>query len=387
MLPLVMLMMVASNISIAVSQLSLGLALLVVIVGRIAGQLKITSTGLEKAALSLVLWALLMIPFSTDPAQSFDFYQRFFLFSTLWVVATVINNEQNRRYLLTALIAGAVAISLFGQINVFRETGSLFMTRLGEMSNPMTSGCLLMMSLLVILGFLVSGNLGGRWKIILLVSALPVGLGLLQTLTRSAWLGMLAGGLLVLGLARPRLTGVLFAVVVALLVLIPLLPQTVVSPTVVSRFSLGNLASSRSSSERVTMWAGGLQMIRKHPITGVGDRDLTRLAPDYYGNQDTEYYGHLHSNPVMLAAIWGVPGLLLASFFMGLPGWLLWRRWRSARLLKKPWLRGWVLSALGIWVAFMVAGLTEWYFGDAESMLLYLAVIGVSLAEKGEVNV
>ncbi len=386
-LPLVLLMMVMSNISIALSQTSLGIGLIIFMICKATGHLKPSRTGLEKSALALALWALLMIPFSGDPGHSALYYRRFFLFASLWIVATVINSESRRRHLLTALVVGSVAISLFGQIHVYRETGSLFLTRLGEMSNPMTSGCLLMMSLLTILAFLVSGGIGKRWRNILLVASLPVALGLLQTLTRSAWLGMLAGGLLILGLMRPRLTFLLLALVVGLLILVPNLPETMVSPNVVERFTISNLAGSRSSSERVKMWQGGWQMIRQHPLTGVGDRDLTQVAPDYYGDDETDYYGHLHSNPVMIAVIWGVPGFLLASFFLGQQGWLLWRRWRLAPLGETPWLQGWVLAGLGVWIAFMVAGLTEWYFGDAESMLLYLSIIGVALADNGEVNV
>ena len=387
MLPFVLLMMLASNISIAISELGLGFGLIVLLVGRVTGVLNISRTGLEKSALAVALWALLMIPFSTDPGQSGFFYRRFFLFSTIWVVATAIHNESRRRYLLTALVIGAVAISLFGQISVYRETGSLFLTRLGQMSNPMTSGCLLMMSLLAIVGFLVTEGLGKKWRILLLLASLPVGVGLLQTLTRSAWLGMLAGSLLMLGLVRPRLTGVLLLFVFGLVLLVPNLPDSVVSRTAVQRVSIKNIAQSRSGSERITMWQGGWQIIKQNPLTGVGDRDLTRLAAEYYGDDETNYYGHLHSNPVMLTVIWGVPGLLITSVFMGLPGWLLWRRWRSSLVAQKPWLRGWVLSALGVWVAFMVAGLTEWYFGDAESMLLYLAIIGVALADIGDLDV
>ncbi|MBK7670714.1 MAG: hypothetical protein IPJ24_04850 [bacterium] len=32
-----------------------------------------------------------------------------------------------------------------------------------------------------------------------------------------------------------------------------------------------------------------------------------------------------------------------------------------------------------MWMGFFVAGLTEWYFGDAEPMLIYLAVLGIAL--------
>lgn len=381
MFSLVLVMLTMANISIALSQLTLGLALAILLGGWLRGALRPTLTGLEKPAFALAAWALLMIPFSGDPGQSALFYRRFYLFTALWVMASVADTSFRRRGLLIALAVGAVAISLFGQIHVYMQTGALFQTRLGEMSNPMTSGCLLMMSLLVLFGFLADGRCDGRSRLLMLAASLPVALGLLQTLTRSAWLGMLAGGLAILALVRPRLTALFLLLAVLVAVAIPRLPSSMVAPWVAERFSITSGASDRSGSERLKMWRGGWEMVRRNPVTGLGDHDLTAVAPQYYGDAGTRYYGHLHSNPVMLAAIWGVPGFLLACWFMGLPGWLLWRRWR--RQPPDPWLRGWILAGVGVWVGFMVASLTEWYFGDAESMLLYLAILGVGLAKNG----
>lgn len=387
MLPVVMLMLMMANLSIAISQLSLGLGLFLLLVGRFGGGLTVARTGLEKSALLLGVWALLMVPLSTDAGQSLVFYRRFYLFAALWLVATVANSELNRRLLLTALVLGAAAISLYGQWHVFRETGALFQVRLGEMSNPMTSGCLLMMALLTIMAFLISGDLGSqraRW--LLVISAVPISVGLLQTLTRGAWLGMLAGGMVILAMLRPRLVAAFVVLLVLVMVLMPRLPESVISKPVAERFSLAKVISGPGGSERLKMWRGGWQMVRQHPLTGLGDRDLTEVSPEYYGDEETDYYGHLHSNPVMLLVIWGVPGFLLASFFLGRQGWLLWRRWRLPAMKNQPWRRGWVLAGMGVWVGFMVAGLTEWYFGDAESMLLYLGIMGAALAENGEVH-
>ncbi len=386
MFPFVLLMLLLSNISIALSQLSLGVALLLLLVGRATGKLILGRTGLEKSALAVALWALLMIPFSSDPVQSAFYFQRFFLFSTLWVVATVSDREQWRKYLLIAVVIGAVGISIYGLSQIYMETGALFQTRLGAMSNPMTSGCLLMMSLLVIGGFVFTPGLRPRGRALLLIAALPVSLALVQTLTRSAWLGMLAGGFTILALVRPKLTGIFLAVVVAGFFIISQVSERYMSEGVAVRFTISEVLSSRSSTERQEMWLGGWQMVKSNPLTGVGDRDLTSLAPEYYGGPETDYYGHLHSNPVMLAVIWGIPGLLLVAFFQGQQLILMWRRWRNPQKIPELWQRGWVLAGMGVWTGFLVAGLTEWYFGDAESMLLYLGIMGAALATNGEVD-
>ncbi len=145
------------------------------------------------------------------------------------------------------------------------------------------------------------------------------------------------------------------------------------------RLDVKYLVQGNSTTQRLFMWNEGLEMFKRHPITGVGDRDLKRIGPEYYQHPDMKYFGHLHSNPVMLAAIWGAPGFILGMGFLLLQGGLLIKRWRTLRMNPESVAAGWVLGALGVWAGFFVAGLTEWYFGDAESMLLYLAIMGVAL--------
>ncbi len=135
---------------------------------------------------------------------------------------------------------------------------------------------------------------------------------------------------------------------------------------------------------RLEMWRGGLEMVKAHPLVGVGDRGLEDIATAYYDPADKMYFGHLHSNFIHMAVIWGLPGLGFGLAFTFAPLWFLWRRWKrlarapdSARA--PPVLKSWVLGALGVWAGFFVAGWTEWYFGDAESMLVYLAILGIAL--------
>jgi O-antigen ligase len=379
-LALVTVMLVAANLSIAISQLFLGLALLVQLYRRFFRGESLAPTGVGRWVLALAGWAALMIPFSSDSSQSLVFYKRFYLFVAIWVTGSVALGGRRQWILLGALLTGALAISLAGQVHALQQTGALFKYRLGEMSNPMTSGCLLMLSLLVALGFLLTGGLK-KWRLAWVgVPALPVAVGLAQTMTRSAWLGLVAGVGVMLLLLRPRLFALFTVAVVVILLVIPRLPDGVMSGNMKMRFDLAYLMSGNSTSQRILMWHEGWAMLRRHPITGVGDRDLKDLGPVYYPRDEMTYHGHLHSNPVMLAAIWGVPGLVLGMGFLFLQIKLLVSRWwRWARHRRGPG-SGWILAGIGCWTGFFVAGFTEWYFGDAESMLLYLAITGVALS-------
>ena len=376
-----LLMMTAGFVSIAVSQICLGTALALLLFRWGVLKQRPPRTGLELSAALLAGWALLMVPLSTDPATSVIFYRRFYLFTAIWVIASVVTTERRRLLLLAFSLAGALAISLYGEIRLLAETGSLFGQRFGAMSNPMTSGSWLMMMLLMGLGFLLAGGHRRRVRLALGVILVPIFLGTVLTMTRSAILGLLGGlGIMLLMSHRRWFLGFAVTAVVSLVLLFGF-GYKFLPPAYERRLSLDYQLSGTNTSVRLEMWQAGWEMVKDRPWTGFGDRSLETLAPDYYGDENTVYHGHLHSNYVHLAVIWGVPGLILGLLFMVTPMVLLIRRWWALRRTADPplILSAWVLGAMGMWTGFILAGFTEWYFGDAETMLIYLAFLGCAL--------
>ncbi len=378
-----LLLLASGWFSIAVSQIALGVGLLALLI-RWANGAAPVRTGLEWPAMALAFWALVMIPLSADPGLSAVYYKRFYLFSAIWVTASVAGTERRRLALLAALALGALATSLYWQISPLVQGKGLFDTRLRGIFNPMTTGALLMMGACAAAGFVILTRRTLRWRGIAGAALVTLALGVVQTFTRSALLGLSVGVLLIGLIRRPRLTGAVLAALLLVGIVFrgPVLDR--LPDRLEKRVRPGQIAESASPSIRIEMWRGGWRMIQAHPLTGVGDVGLLDLAPQYYGDADTKYYGHMHSNPVHLAVIWGVPGLLLGVWFLLAPGWILWRRWRKVRSdVARPVAEGWILGALAAWAAFNVAGLTEWYFGDAESMLIYLGLLGCALGAWG----
>ena len=379
-----LIMLAAGYLSIAVSQIALGLALAVMLYRWVFLKEAPPATGLEKSAALLAVWALVMIPFSTYVAQSLVYYRRFYLFFVIWVTASAATSDRRRLLMLGSLLAGALAISIYGQIHHAQLAGGFLSQRMTVLFNAMTSGALLMMAILVATGFLITPGIGRRLKIAIAVVVSPVILGLVMTMTRSAQLGLLAGLGIMLLLARPRLFGMFLGLLLLTTAVLAVFGENMMSERMWSRINPQYVMAGDNTSLRMEMWRGGLEMVKAHPVTGMGDRGLEEISPDYYTSSDNLYFGHLHNNIVQMAVIWGIPGLVFGQAFVFAGIWFLVKRWRALRrrsggLRSAPALSGWVLGAIGAWVSFYIAGFTEWYFGDAESMLIYLAIIGCAL--------
>jgi O-antigen ligase len=376
-----LIMLAAGYLSIAVSQIALGLALVIMLYRWVFHREAPPVNGLEKTAALLVLWALVMIPFSSDVAQSLVYYRRFYLFTAIWVAASAATTESRRLLMLAFLMAGSLALSLYGQIRHAQLAGGFLSQQMAVVFNAMTGGAMLMMAILVAAGFLIVPGIGRRLKVAITIAALPMILGIVMTMTRSAELGLLAGLGIMLLLARPRMFRIFLVVLLVSAAVLAMYGEHLVPQNVWSRINPRYVMTGLETNLRIEMWRGGLEMIKAHPITGVGDRGLETILPDYYTSANNMYFGHLHSNIVHMAAIWGIPGLIFGQAFVFAGLWFLLKRWRwlrqqPERLRNAPAVAGWVLGAIGVWLGFYVAGFTEWYFGDAESMLIYLAILG-----------
>jgi len=385
-----MVLLVVGFLSIAVSQICLGVSLGILVLRWAVLKQRPPRTGLELSATLLALWALINIFFSTDWQTSLIFYRRFYIFSAIWIMAMVATTEYRRLLLLAAAMVGAMAISLYGEIRLIMETGSLFGARFGAMSNPMTSGSMLMMMVLLGFGFLLGRGHGRRLRLAVAAALVPILLGTMLTMTRSAVLGLLGGIGLMLLLSHRRWFIAFAASAVIALILLLSLGHNFLPHKYQLRLNWDYQISGRNTQIRLEMWRGGWEMVKERPLTGFGDRSLEDICPDYYGDEETLYFGHLHNNFVQLAVIWGIPGLILGVFFLVMPLILLLRRWRNLQRSARPLpvLNSWVLGACGVWMGFFLAGFTEWYLGDAETMLIYLSLLGCALGpdESGELS-
>jgi O-antigen ligase len=164
-----------------------------------------------------------------------------------------------------------------------------------------------MFVLLLIVPFLVHPSTPSRIKWALVAAAIPLGLALLLTQTRSAWLGMMAGTI-VIGIARSRW---LIAVLVLLVVLFLLLAPNEFRQRAASIFD----PSMTSNLTRIHMIETGWRMFLDRPLVGTGDIDLKQLYLTYTVPIDEAEGGHLHNNIMMLLVTLGIVGFAASMVF------------------------------------------------------------------------
>jgi O-antigen ligase len=231
----------------------------------------------------------------------------------------------------------------------------------GPFSIYMTLGGILAMLLLVALPpLLTARRTVGRWVMWLVTLG-----GLGATYVRGAWVGFTAGlAVMLLTVRRGR---VVMLVGLALVVAGALLGPERLSARI---RSLGD-AHDVTARERLYMWKSGLVMWREHPWLGVGPggvgRSYRRYAQPEAVRKSTS---HVHSSPLQVLVERGVVGLaawlaMWAAFFV-----LVWRMLRRLGEHEHEHERAIVVGSLAAIAGFLVTGLTEWSFGDAEVVLI-----------------
>jgi O-antigen ligase len=250
-----------------------------------------------------------------------------------------------------ALLAGGSSIWALIQFTFFDQR-DLEHRISGPASHVMTfSGLLLPLSLMFLV--LWWRERKPLWLIVTILSTLT----LLLTFTRSVWLGWLAAVFTLLMLTRTQLR---YYAVPALLLFVTFLPLDLFG-RLISTFDL----AQSSNFDRIRMIEGGVEMIRDHPVLGVGPANVKE---DYaiYRKQDAPRPRppHLHNNVVQLWAERGVLGLaayvtLLALFFR-----MCSQAWRTHRM--------WAEIGVAVAVSLTIAGLFEFNFGDTEVFYLML---------------
>ena len=248
----------------------------------------------------------------------------------------------------------------------------------GPFSIYMTFGGILFLGALLFFAYLANVPWRRAWW--MLPGAAITVAALAFTYSRNAWLGLAAGALALVMTARRTLR------IVAVLATVLALGTIAMPGPVAERLqSVVNL-EDQTLRDRVAMWRAGLSMIVDHPLLGVGPGEVRTWYQHYRRPEAVRpSTGHLHNSAVQIAAERGLPALFAWIWI-----WVVFFRegWRILTRAEReePVRRALVCSSLACVGGFLVAGLFEHNFGDAEVATVVLALMAQPWVVEREIS-
>ena len=296
---------------------------------------------------------------------------------------------------LESALTGLVAIGQFiAQYRVVRalHPGQVYFYMTAErvhglMGHWMNFGGQQMLVFAALLSYLLfSARRRKAWSLVLIL----VGTSITLNFTRGVWLGCLVAAIYLTGRSRPRLLWGLPVLLFAGYLAAP--------PLVRHRLEvLRHPSADPALSIRFEMWQVALQMIRKHPLVGVGPNNIVQVYILYLPPgmaPERGYREHMHNNFLQFAAERGLPCLGAWIWLMGaLCWWFVKIRRRLIRSGRPTWI---VDAAIAAWLALVAEGFFEFNFGTSPVLMVFLFIsatpfllekfefVGGSRADEGE---
>ena len=133
----------------------------------------------------------------------------------------------------------------------------------------------------------------------------------------------------------------------------------------------------QANTGRSQIWLANMDMIKERPLTGWGFGNYRQFREAFYQRYpDADTDAHAHNNFLQMWVDAGLIGLVAFLFLVGsiiVMGWRAYARQR-AEPLKSLTLGCW----LGL-VGFLIGGLTQYNWGDAEVALVWWAIVGLMM--------
>ncbi len=208
------------------------------------------------------------------------------------------------------------------------------------------------------------------WRIACGLFSLVIGLGVLASFARGAWIGVFVALAAAAIIARHKwMLAALGAVVLAGLAALPFINIT----RITSAFDFST--EDNTGVARAKIWAAALRIIKDHPITGIG-QDQFLYADPSYGVPQLRFFTVSHPHNWILD-FWlrlGLPGLLwlvalLVFFFRH--AYLLWARLRGSAA------GALVLGLIASMIDFVVHGLLDMAYFTMDSALTFWTIVGL----------
>ena len=317
---------------------------------------------------------------STNPMGSLFHGLLTTIFVLFFLILGFISPEPDKiRRLLAAMVVVGMLIAMYGFYqclfpsrfrSVWTDTdmfSSITFRAYSTLENPNMLGAFFLLIIPLCAGLLLTDHNRYR-RIIYLGSLLAMISCMVLTYSRGCYLGMILAAALFLVLLDRRF---LVAGVIILFMSPFFIPESVWT-----RFtSIGNMADS-STSYRVYIWMGTLAMLHHYWFSGIGPGEsaFNTVYPNYAYNAVTA--PHSHNLFLQILCDTGICGfliflILLIAYYRMMFTAIYHETRRSFKIMQ--------ISALSSVSGFLVEGLTDYDFYNYRVMLLFWAVLGISV--------
>jgi len=364
----------STSTSVVGQEIGLGLMLVGWIALLATGQfVRMNSLSIETPVLALALaWTLSTI-FAIEPHASLVNMKKLLLLPIVYGFAWLVQDKRTLERMVKLLVLVGALVSLYGIVTYFVgfELEEGYRVRATLSSTVTMAGVLLFVLTLSLSLALSRVQRRDRWFFIS-ASVLSF-VCLILTFTRGAWLGAIVSLLLIAYKSPSRGRRIVWATIAILAAI------SILSPRVEERVASVAQVGEMSIAGRFSMWLSATEVAQDSPSFGAGLMDMGRVY-DAYRRADSMFAsGHMHSDFFHVLASTGIAGLVA----------FLWLLYSLSRVLVKNYARtsqderfmkAVCLGSLAGFCAFILAGVFEWNFGDAEVVSTLYCLVGLSCA-------
>jgi putative inorganic carbon (hco3(-)) transporter len=323
--------------------------------------------------LTFIVWTIVASLISPNPFQNLTAVKKLLLYLILLLIPAIVHRENQVVWMYKAVFAVASLPCIIGILQYILKPDRDLLNRIkGTMSHWMTYSGELMLVLVMLMAYALCIGLRNYKGFIWLTPLAGLLIwALILAQTRNAWLGAIAAAFTLLLLMQPRATIVL---IIILMIAFFAMPSGKIKNRITSAWD----PKDDNTRNRIELFQTSLRLIEDHPWFGVGYKNVQKEAQKYRGKSSGEFpnwmYQHMHNNFLQIAAERGIPGLLIWMWFMLRLGWDALCAYRAQQGSSRESLMI-STAALGAWVAFLIAGLLEYNFGDSEVLTLFLFIM------------
>jgi len=327
-------------------------------------------TGLEYPWLAWAVVSIVAALAGDRPVEGIGNLRNLLLVAAFFLVAWTATDRRRLRRLYWTLLCSGAASAGYGIAIFFLHRGEGTLGRTpGPFSTAMTYGGVLLLLFSVFAGIGIGKGVERRLRAASLAGAALAGVALFFSFTRSAWVGAVVSVAVILSLTRRRW-------LVPALLLLPVVALLLPGPYRQRVTSICD-PNQHANRQRIELFRGGIEIAREHPLLGVGTMDLADAYRRHMPPGAEHVHGHMHNIFLQVLVTRGIAGLVAFC-------WLLVAVFRiAARALQSgapPPERAWTIGATGAIAGFLVNGLFDWTFGDAEIVTLFWTIAGLTAA-------